>query len=461
MKQGAFLVALATLFGAALAVAAPDDKPKPAAAASTSVSASAAPSTAGSSGSSTTPTYTTGFAPLSSGNSVPKKWLPPGADYPDMGPAAAIFPQHKITVRFNHKLHVNGQKLKCNYCHANAEKSLQASDDLLPKKHDLCIDCHAIDEADPKKDDSPPARCDACHLNTKTNDKGGVVVQKLSIPTANMKMNHKAHFAKGIKCAECHGEVGELELATRDQMPRMKGCFTCHQNGDAGGLAKTTAGAKSECKTCHVTEKDGTLKQMFVSGILMPPKWLKNSNHSADWIERHKKVAGQDSAYCGSCHTEAYCVACHDGKVKPRSVHPNDWLNMHAIASRFDQPKCSSCHSSQNFCLPCHTRVGVANTSPSGVAATVRFHPDPSAWSASKKGPGHHSYEAQKNISACVSCHVERDCVVCHGTQGVGGAGANPHGPSFVNKCDSLFAKNPRPCFVCHEIDDTKLKPCR
>ena len=51
----------------------------------------------------------------------------------------------------------------------------------------------------------------------------------------------------------------------------MKGCFDCHQNGDAGGLAKKTSGAKSECKTCHITEKDGTLKQMFATGVLLPP----------------------------------------------------------------------------------------------------------------------------------------------------------------------------------------------
>lgn len=456
MKHGALLVACATLLGAALAVAAPDDKPAPAPAASTSVTASGSAPAA-----SAAPNFTTGVAPVSGGGAVPKKWLPPGAEYPDNGPAAAIFPNQKLTVRFNHKRHVVNEKLACNYCHPGGEKSVAASDDLLPKKHDLCTDCHSIDEAEPNKDDSPPAACNACHLNTKTNDKGAVVVQKLSIPTANLKMNHKVHFAKGIKCAECHGDVSQLELATRDQMPRMKGCFNCHQNGDAGGLAKTTAGAKSECKTCHLTEKDGTLKQMFATGILMPPKWLKNSNHSADWIERHKKVAGQDSGYCGSCHTEAYCVACHDGKVKPRSVHPNDWLNMHAVASRFDNPKCSSCHSQQNFCLPCHTRVGVSQMSPSGVAATVRFHPDPTVWSAPKRVPGHHSYEAQKNISACVSCHVERDCVVCHGTQGVGGAGANPHGPSFVNKCDSMFAKNPRPCFVCHDLGDKNLKQCQ
>ncbi|MGZ3454290.1 MAG: cytochrome c3 family protein [Polyangiales bacterium] len=454
---GAFLVALSVLFGGAFAFA-QTKTPAPAASVSASAKPSAAPAPASASA---TPSYTTGFSPVGAGSATPKKWLPPGADWPDVGPSNAIFPTQKISVRFNHKVHVVGQKLNCGYCHTNAEKSTLASDNLMPKKHDACVDCHSIDEKEPLKDDSPPARCDACHIGGKVDANGAFQVAKAQFPPSNMKMNHKAHIAKGMKCAECHGEVGELELATRDQLPRMKGCFSCHQSGDSGGIAKKTAGAKSECTTCHTQEKDGTLKTMFASGTLVPPKWLKNSHHGSDWIERHKKVAGADSGFCGSCHTEKYCVDCHDGKTKPRSVHPNDWLNMHEIAARFDGPKCTSCHSTTNFCLPCHTRVGVAQSSPSGVQSAVRFHPDAAVWSAPKRVPGHHSFEAQKNINACVSCHVERDCVVCHGTQGVGGANANPHGPSFANKCATMFAKNPRPCFVCHEPGDKWVNQCK
>ncbi len=464
-RTAAALFAAASLFGAAFAFAAPDEPSKaPATSASGPASAASAPSAsaapaAASAAPAAAPAHSSGLAPMPGGLAIPKKFLPPGSEWPDVGPSHAIYPPQKLPLRFNHKEHVVGQKLPCTYCHEKAEKSTQVGDALLPKKHDLCLDCHSIEEDEPFKDDSPPARCDACHLGTKTvGDK--VTVPKVFIPTPNLKFSHKAHVDKKIACETCHGQVGQLELATRDQLPRMRGCFDCHQSGAAGGLGKNGA-AKSDCKVCHITEKDGVLKTMFASGYLLPPKWLKNSHHGADWIERHRKVAGADSAYCGSCHTEQYCVACHDGKVKPRSVHPNDWLNMHAVAARFDQPKCVTCHSTTNFCTPCHTRAGVAQQSPAGVASAVRFHPPASTWSAPKRVPGHHSYEAQKNINACVSCHVERDCVVCHGTQGVGGAGANPHGPSFIDKCDTMFAKNPRPCFVCHDPGDKNIERCR
>lgn len=399
--------------------------------------------------------YAHGVSPMPAGSAVPKGWLPAGADDPDRGPSLAIYPAQRLTVRMNHKTHAGKLALRCERCHAASTTSTKASDWLLPTKHEACQDCHAIDERDPVKAATPGARCDFCHLGATSALASGVwttSVVRLQIPTANLKMSHKAHADAGAKCQACHGEVQSLELATRDQLPRMKGCFGCHT---AGGSAK----AKTACTTCHLADKSGLrLQTMFTSGRLLPPKWLKNASHGADWLDRHKRVAGLDSGFCANCHREQECTDCHDGKVRPRSVHPNDWLNMHPVSARMDAPKCTSCHSTSGFCVPCHTRVGVANGSPSGVK-TMRFHP--ADWATGKRVPGDHSYEAQKNITACVSCHVERDCAVCHASKGVGGGGANPHGAGFTAKCDVMYAKNPRPCLVCHAPDDRDLARCR
>jgi hypothetical protein len=181
----------------------------------------------------------------------------------------------------------------------------------------------------------------------------------MEVPQPNMRFNHKAHIDKNIQCGQCHGSNEQLELATRDQLPRMKGCFGCHNiNGPAQGKAK------SDCNICHIAEPDGRMKAMFATGELKPPRWLMNSQHTADWIERHKRVSADNSALCANCHTERYCTDCHDGKVRPRSVHPNDWISMHPMAARQDNPRCVSCHQEQNFCLTCHQRVGVAMSGP-------------------------------------------------------------------------------------------------
>ena len=133
---------------------------------------------------------------------------------------------------------------------------------------------------------------------------------------------------------------------------------------------------------------------------------------------------------------------------------------MHAVEARLATQKCTSCHREQSFCLGCHQRLGVSMSGPTGVREPGRFHPPKSEWSEAPRKPGHHSFEAERNLNACVSCHIERDCVVCHGATGVGG-GFNPHRASFAAGCNTQFKRNPRPCFVCHEPGDGALAQCR
>jgi hypothetical protein len=199
---------------------------------------------------------------------------------------------------------------------------------------------------------------------------------------------------------------------------------------------------------------------MYASGTLSPPRWLHNAEHTPDFIERHKQVAADDSRFCANCHKEDFCTDCHDGRVRPRTVHPNDYLNMHAIEARMETQKCASCHHEQSFCLDCHMRVGVAESSPPNAKDSSRFHPPKSIWSDPPVKPGHHAFEAERNLNQCVSCHTERDCVVCHGALGVGG-GFDPHKTGFVGGCATQFRRNPRPCFVCHEPGDGVFAQCR
>jgi hypothetical protein len=259
--------------------------------------------------------------------------------------------------------------------------------------------------------------------------------------------------------------VARVELATREQLPRMRGCFTCHQmpepaRGDASG----------ECTTCHLSDAAGRMRTEFPEGRLEPPNWLFNAGHDADFLVRHKFVAGNNSELCVSCHSESYCTDCHDGRVRPRNVHPGDFLALHAIAARQNSPDCSSCHRAQSFCLGCHQRTGVTLSGPAeNFAGRGRFHPPKSVWTDGAMGAQHHGSEARRNVSACVSCHTESDCVLCHATAELGGglsgraAGSSlsPHGPGFASRCRSALRRNARPCLTCHHPQDPKLGQCR
>jgi Cytochrome c7 and related cytochrome c len=401
-----------------------------------------------------------GLAPMPGDLRVPQKWLPPGAEAQDRGPSAAIYPPQKLTIRFNHKLHVQEQGLKCASCHKGAVTSESASDALSPKPT-TCDDCHGSDHSDlstVKPGDEAMGKCNACHMGYKDGD--GNRVAKFQIPTPNLVFNHKKHAVRNIACQQCHGDVEQLELATRDQLPRMRGCFTCHQQPDAAARGD----AKSACETCHIkggSTEGGRIKTVFASGTLAPPRWMHNAEHGPDFVQRHKLVAANDSQFCASCHKEESCTACHDGRVRPRNIHPGDYLNMHAVEARLATQKCTSCHQQQSFCVGCHQRTGVSMSGPAAMRESGRFHPPKQEWSDPPRKPGHHAFEAMRNLNACVSCHIERDCVICHAARGAGGGGFNPHSGGFVAGCATQMKRNPRPCYVCHEPGAQALDRCR
>ena len=400
--------------------------------------------------------------------------LPPGSVDNDPGPSQVIFPKQELTIRFNHKFHIGQQNLTCKTCHAGALTSASVNDHLIPQGT-VCDSCHSTDHSDLSKvapGDEDSGKCAFCHIGYKDAD--GNAVPRLVMPRANMVFNHQKHLSRNIQCGQCHGAVDQLEEATRDQLPRMLGCFKCHQMADSAAQGD----AKSECVTCHVSSnpRDGSapartaavradnpagrMKTVFASGTLEPPRWLHNAAHTPDFIQRHKFVAGNESQFCSNCHTEDFCVGCHDGRVRPKSIHPADYISMHPIEARQATQRCTTCHNEQSFCLTCHQRVGVTMTGPAGVREGARFHPAKNIWSDAPRKPGHHSFEAERNLNACVSCHVERDCVVCHGGSGIGG-GFNPHKNGFSGGCATQMRRNPRPCFVCHQPDDGVLAQCR
>jgi hypothetical protein len=409
-----------------------------------------------------------GLAPMPGGGATPEHLRPPGSQPDDGGPSPVVFPTQQLGIRFNHKKHVKELGLSCTTCHDRARTSQNSADSLIPPAT-RCDACHGSDHRDPAGVTADAgelsAQCGYCHLGYRLEH--GNRAARVVIPAPNLKFNHALHARRNIGCAQCHGAVEELELATRDQLPRMRGCFNCHQmpepaRGDAPGA----------CPTCHFTEAGGALKIEFASGKMLPPPWLHASGHTPDWIERHKKIAGDESRFCANCHSENYCTACHDGRVRPRRVHPNDWLSLHATAARQNNPTCTSCHQQQSFCLGCHQRAGVTLSGPyANFDGRGRFHPPKSVWTDGPRSPSHHAWEAQRNINACVSCHQERDCTTCHATRTVGGRGAglsvgggqgvNPHPRGFRDRCGLALRQNARPCLVCHDPADAALERCR
>lgn len=386
--------------------------------------------------------------------------LPPGSAASPY-PSERIFPPQTIPLRFDHRLHLqldDDPSLSCERCHA-AGRSNRAADRILPDPAVACDPCHGSDHRNLEQvvpGAGPDGRCDYCHLGPGAGRNGRVA--RVVLPPPELKNSHRKHLARNIGCPQCHGSVAKVALATRDQLPRMAGCFVCH--GMSGPARGEASGA---CTTCHLAQPDGRLVTRLATGPLEPPPWMHGAEHGADWVSRHRPVAAANSALCGNCHADSFCIDCHHGVVRPREVHPNDWLSMHPQAARQDNPRCTGCHQLQSFCGDCHRRVGVARDAPGDQGrAGRRFHPPPATWSTSPRGPGHHAWEAMRNLNACVACHSERDCASCHATRGLrGGQGVNPHPPGFASRCGAARRANARPCYVCHRASDPVWSLCR
>lgn len=423
-------------------------------------------------GSAKPPVATWGSAAPIEPETLPSGLLPPGASAPDPGPSRVIFPPESLPLRFDHRKHMQLANMQCSTCHPGGVTSRVASDRLLPSP-DGCDTCHGSSHADLSAVRAGPANvpaagtCATCHEGYVAGNR--VAPVRLSPP--NLRFDHSVHSARNIACEQCHGDVGKLGKATRDQLPRMAGCLTCH---DGDGPKSRSHPASGVCTTCHLTEASAgrltprgpegastvIMATHFASGTLTPGREMKGAAHGPDFVRHHQAAAANDAQLCATCHKEAFCADCHDGRVRPRSIHPNDYLSMHAIDARQMTQKCQSCHREQSFCLQCHQRLGVSESGPLASRESTRFHPPKSAFSDLPRGPQHHAQEAARNLNACVSCHIERDCVVCHGGKGIGG-GFNPHPAGFSSSCDRAYARNPRPCLTCHELQSSELDRCR
>ena len=345
--------------------------------------------------------------------------------------SSLIYPTGESSLRVNHA-HPAHRRLRCQRCHEGTTRSVASADSLTPKES-ACLPCHA---SEVERSTSSKRTCGLCHLGYGEGGAQHVPVDVRVAP--RLKFSHQLHARRGVACLDCHRGIDESEVPAEGNLPSMRSCFRCH-----GGPRAT---APSACSTCHETAEDGLLRTHYPDGWLDPPAWL-GMKHDRDFLTRHRWVAADHGELCGSCHREEDCSDCHDGRVQRLQIHPNDYLSIHAADSRRDGHRCVSCHSSQTFCSECHSRLGLSTIAPPRIRVGARYHPPADVWSS---GPQWHGREARRSLDSCTSCHVERDCIVCHGAAGVGGAGVSPHPPSFNRRCGEALRFNPRACRSCH-----------
>lgn len=165
-------------------------------------------------------------------------------------------------IPYSHKLHAGDLGLDCRYCHSQVEISPAAN---IPSVQ-TCMNCHRIIGQDNKK-----------LLPLRESWASGKPIQWVRVHKLPdyVYFNHSAHLRAGLGCADCHGNVAEMEKVMQVKPLSMAWCLDCHRNPDS-----------------HIRP---------ISEITNM-KWKAGSDHSA-WVaqfKKERKIAPRDE--CSACH---------------------------------------------------------------------------------------------------------------------------------------------------------------
>jgi len=342
-----------------------------------------------------------------------------------------VYPKRLTTLKFSHKKH---SKQECQTCHKYIIESDKASDRNLPAEV-VCQECHKENTRTSPRDTGSQAKCSLCHSDYDVSLKN--LPARSHWPESKIKYNHKVHVNRMIACSTCHAGVEESDSSGGRHLPHMGTCTSCHKLN----------GKENTCTLCHVSKPSGAIIKTRFNGVKLVPS-SGTLNHHLDWGKRHAKEAKVDKKTCDNCHVQRDCNTCHDGVMRPYKIHPNDYATLHAIDARKNTPNCQSCHRLQSFCVDCHRKLAV---SPEAEHRPARVQYHPQGWGDCKPTPTHHGYQAKRNLTGCVSCHREADCLRCHKSGSPCGGNVKIHGHLSNDKLSRMQNRNPRLCKKCHE----------
>jgi len=160
--------------------------------------------------------------------------------------AANAAPEQPIP--FSHKKH-SDFGLPCASCHTNPAPGV----DMTIADTAKCMVCHATTEKD-----QPSIQ----KLKKFDDSKQPVPwVQVYSVPALAF-WSHQTHLEAKVECAECHGDVAQMETMRKvTDVTTMAGCVACH----------TAKDAPTGCLVCHELQLS-----RLSSGPL--PAWLRGQS---------------------------------------------------------------------------------------------------------------------------------------------------------------------------------------
>jgi mono/diheme cytochrome c family protein len=138
-------------------------------------------------------------------------------------------PAPKQPIEFSHVVHAGSYQIDCQYCHADARRSVYAG---LPSV-ERCMGCHKIVAAQ----GNPEIQ----KIHEHWNAKRPIEWARIHKVPNYVYFPHKRHIAKGLQCQECHGPVETMQRVAQVAPLSMGWCIECHDRKQ-GPL---------DCAICH------------------------------------------------------------------------------------------------------------------------------------------------------------------------------------------------------------------
>jgi hypothetical protein len=375
-------------------------------------------------------------------------------------------------VRFDHVVHVGrlsaagDSALTCEGCHTPSGRPRMTVTGT--PQMNTCWGCHAHQATSHFVD----ANCSTCHVPLAGSGFGTARIARLPVPADHKSDDFvlQAHGTEAqagtARCATCHtaercltchvdGSRKEIQAvpaapATMELPPAEAHYPVPGSHTDEGWLSEhgrqapvgqcNTCHTSNDCLTCHVGSVPELVRALPARAETRAPGvgvqgHAPGSHDSRFFMKAHATLAAADDRGCQTCHTESFCVACHDGPSNG-GYHPQDFVSRHPAEAFGQDAECSACHNTAVFCRDCHVQSGLSSSGRLGAG----YHTAEPLWLL------RHGQAARQNLESCSSCHKQRDCLQCHSV--LGAFKVSPHGENFDAR--SAWAANPRTCLACH-----------
>lgn len=124
-------------------------------------------------------------------------------------------------IKFSHKVHVDGNKIDCKYCHHTAEFSKSAG---IPSA-ELCMNCHVL-----VREGANSGKFEISKVVEAYETKKPIEWVRLHNLPDHVFFSHAQHVGiAGVDCKQCHGQVQEMDIMKQTSDLSMGWCINCHR----------------------------------------------------------------------------------------------------------------------------------------------------------------------------------------------------------------------------------------